>query len=93
MTTKSGITLGTIVRTLLLVLALGNQILTSTGHSPLPIDDSQITDLAALSATVITSIIAWWENQSFTREAIIADNYMEELKNEKSAIATDKTFK
>lgn len=74
---------GTIARTIALVLALVNQVLTLTGHSPLPIADEQITEIVAVTATVITSLIAWWENQSFTNEAIIADNYMKELKNEK----------
>lgn len=77
---KKKISTGTIIRTVVLALALINQILTSTGHSPIPIDDDTVTELLSLSITVITSVIAWWKNNSFTQNAIIADEVLEELR-------------
>ena len=77
------ISTGTITRTIILVLALINQTLTILGHSPLPIEDETITNLIAMIATIVTSSIAWWENNSFTQEAIKADEYMIELKDER----------
>lgn len=76
------IELGTIIRTVCLVLALINQGLTMAGHSLLPITDEQIAEGLTLAATIITSLIAWWKNNSFTKAAIKADEYMHAIKGE-----------
>lgn len=65
----------TIIRTLVLILALVNQLLTVTGHSVLPISDEQVTELVSTVITIVTSLIAWWKNNSFTQQAIMADEY------------------
>lgn len=70
----------TIIRTLVLVLALVNQILTATGHSIIPISDEEITQLVTLIFTICASVVAWWKNNSFTQEAISADELMREAK-------------
>lgn len=72
---------GTIIRTVLLILALVNQILTVMGITPLPIEDEQITQLLSLAFTIGTSIWAWWKNNSFTVDAVKADEYLKSLKN------------
>lgn len=74
------ISTGTIIRTICLGLALINQILVATGHSVIPIDDETVNLLVSTLATVITSIIAWWKNNSFTKCAIDADNYLEGIR-------------
>lgn len=74
------ISVGTITRTLLLVIALINQILTVAGYSPLPFDDETVTQAIAVSFTIITSVISWWKNNSFTKKAIEADTYKNDLK-------------
>ena len=71
---------GTIIRTVCLVLALVNQILTATGHSIIPIDDETVTQLISAGATVATSLLAWWKNNSITKEARAADEFMHEWK-------------
>ena len=76
---KINITKGTLIRTILLVLALINQILAVFGKSPIPIDDDTVTNLISTAWTVIASLIAWWKNNSFTDKAIKADKV---LKNE-----------
>ena len=73
---------GTIIRTVLLILALVNQILTVMGITPLPIEDEQITQLLSLAFTIGTSVWAWWKNNSFTLNAIKADEYLTSLKDE-----------
>jgi SPP1 family holin len=73
----------TIIRTVILILALVNQILTSTGHSIIPISDDQVTDLISLSITIGASVWAWWKNNSFTKNAIEADYVLDELKSNK----------
>ena len=63
----------TIIRTVLLVLALVNQILAIAGKSPLPISDEQIETLVSTAITVVIAVINWWKNNSFTSLAIEAD--------------------
>lgn len=74
------VTVGTIIRTVVLVLALANQILTAAGASPLPIDDETAAQLISTVATVAASLAAWWKNNSFTAEAIDADEYLRQLR-------------
>lgn len=73
---------GTIIRTVILALALINQILVTTGHSVIEISDEQITELLSLMFTVASAGVAWWKNNSFSKEAIKADEYLEELRRE-----------
>ena len=73
------IKVATITRTAVLILALANQILSATGHSPIPVDDAQLEQLISTGMTVVAAIWAWWENNSFTKEAIAADNYLDSL--------------
>ena len=63
----------TIIRTITLALALVNQILTSTGHSVIPVSDDQIAEGISLAFTVGASLWAWWKNNSFTQAALRAD--------------------
>ena len=70
----------TIVRTVLLVLALINQLLTASGHAVLPIEDAQVEALISTAITVVMSVWAWWKNNSFTQSAIAADEFMETMK-------------
>lgn len=77
------ISTGTIVRTVCLILALVNQILSATGHAVLPIEDTQVEALITTVITVVTSLVAWYKNNSITPEAQQADEYMHELKKSK----------
>ena len=70
----------TIIRTLCLILALINQILSAIGKPLLPIEDSQIETVVTETALVITALWSWWKNNSFTKNAIVADEYLKELK-------------
>lgn len=74
------ITAGTIARTVILVFALINQVLTAMGRSIIKVSDDDINTLISTGFTVVSAIIAWWKNNSFTHAAIMAD---EVLKTEK----------
>lgn len=73
----------TIVRTVLLVVALVNQTLTLCGKSPIPFADEQIAEFVALAITGVAALWAWWKNNSFTKNAIKADEVLKELKSAK----------
>ena len=73
---------GTIARTVCLALALINQLLTSAGRSPLPIEDDTVNLLVSTFATVAAAVVGWWKNNSFTPEAREADEIMHKLKAE-----------
>lgn len=78
---KGNITPATIARTVILALALINQVLTVSGKSIIPIGDETIELFISTGFTIATSIVAWWKNNSFTPAAIAADNVMHDLKN------------
>ena len=77
---NENVKLDTILRTALLVLALINQVLTSTGHAIIPISDDQLVEFITLGFTIVTSLVAMWKNNSFTKNAIRADNFLAMLR-------------
>lgn len=77
---KQKVTPGTIARTVILALALVNQCLSFAGISPIPVEDESITQLISLVFTVVSAVIAWWKNNSFTNAAIQADEALKDLK-------------
>lgn len=72
----------TIIRTVVLIVALINQALTVAGKSLLPITDDQIADLITLVITIGASLWSWWKNNSFTKPAIQADEVLKRLKGD-----------
>lgn len=74
---------GTIIRTVIFALALINQILAMCGVSPIPVNDDTVTNLISTVWTVVAGIIAWWKNNSFTKEAIEADEILKNAKANK----------
>ena len=64
----------TIIRTIVLILALANQV---------PITEDDVYQTVTISVTVGSALWAWWKNNSFTGPAIEADEYMEKLREEK----------
>ena len=71
----------TIARTIVLALALINQLLINTGKTPIPIMEDDVYQLVSIIFTIVTAVIAWWYNNSFTKHAIRADKYLDALKN------------
>ena len=73
----------TIIRTVVLVIAIVNQILAIAGKDALPIYENDVIQFVTLIATVGSAAWSWWKNNSFTQEAIKADEYKEQLKGNK----------
>ena len=74
---------GTIARTIILTLALINQLLTAFGYNVIDVSDETINTLVSTIFTVVMAIISFWKNNSFTKEAIEADEVLKELKSAK----------
>lgn len=70
----------TIARTAVLALALANQILSVAGLSPLPIDSATLEPWVTTGLTTAAAVWAWWKNNSFTPEAIRADELLKEIR-------------
>lgn len=74
------IKIDTVVRTIVLIVALANQALAIAGKEAIPVTEDQVYQIVSLIVTVAASLWAWWKNNSFTKNAIAADQYLEELK-------------
>ena len=72
----------TIIRTIVLIVALCNQALAIFGREQLPITDDQVYQIVTLIVTIVTSLVAWWKNNSFTQAALRGDVLMRRLKAE-----------
>ncbi|RLL45154.1 phage holin [Oceanobacillus piezotolerans] len=57
---------GTIIRTIVLMIALINQFLVIFGKSPLPIDSALVEQLVSTLFTLIMSLHAWFKNNYLT---------------------------
>ena len=77
---KRKIEKGTIVRTVVLAVALVNQGLTISGRNPLPFTNEEVGQGVSMVLTVGASLWAWWKNNSFTQAAITADEHLRDLR-------------
>ena len=78
----SNVTTGTIARTIVLILALANQVLAMCGKQVLNIADDDIYQTVSLLFTIGASVWAWWKNNSFTPNAVKADEVLKQLKEQ-----------
>ncbi|MBR2589817.1 MAG: phage holin [Clostridia bacterium] len=74
----------TIIRTVVLAVALINQILAICGKDTIALYESDIAQLITIIVTIGSSLWAWWKNNSFTRAAIEADSVLESLRTNES---------
>ena len=70
----------TLARTIVLVVALLNNILAMAGYNPLPFSDDEVYMGVTAVFTVAASLLAWWKNNSFTQKAIEADKILHDNK-------------
>lgn len=80
----SKVSTDTIVRTIVLLITLVNQVLTMFGKNPLPFAEDELYTMFTAAATIAATIWAWWKNNSFTSAAIKADELLQSLKSSKN---------
>ena len=73
-----------IARTIILTIALINQIFAIFGRQQIPVQEDTVYQIVSLLFTIVTTVWSWWKNNSFTQEAIKADEYMHKLKAQRS---------
>nr|MBP8729898.1 holin [Faecalibacterium sp.] len=49
----------------------------------LPIESAELEQLVSTGLTIATALVSWWKNNSFTPEAIEADDFLCQLKEHK----------
>lgn len=74
---------GLIIRTVVLAYALLNNVLVMSGINALPFAEGEVEAFVSGIFTVAASLWAWWKNNSFTKEAKQADEYLKQLKGGK----------
>ena len=79
----------TIIRAIVLFVTLVNTILTMSGKNALPFAEDELYAWLSAAATVAATLWAWWKNNSFTPEAITADEYLAELKANNATTNTE----
>lgn len=79
----------TIIRAIVLFVTLVNTILTMSGKNPLPFAEEELYSWLSAAATVAATLWAWWKNNSFTPEAIQADEYLADLKANSTTTNTE----
>lgn len=77
---KVKITKGTIIRTIVLAIVIINMILKQMGMDLINVTESQVGDFVEMIISVATIIVAWWENNSVSQNAIRADMFLQQLK-------------
>lgn len=73
---------GLIVRTAVLVYALVNNALVMSGVSTLPFADTQVEIAVSGTLTVVASLWTWYKNNSVTKNAKLADGYLDRLRKD-----------
>ena len=80
MVEKHKIEKDTVIRTVVLSLAIINNGLALFGKSPIPIDNDTVVAVISFLFTTGSAIWTWWKNNSFTKTAIQADKYLADLR-------------
>ena len=70
----------TIVRTILVVLAIVNFALERFGIDLIPVDENQILMFVETAIEIAIIVVGFWKNNSYTPKAIKADEFLKELK-------------
>ncbi|MEG1584319.1 MAG: phage holin [Anaerovorax sp.] len=81
------INIWTIVRTGAAAFALINQVFAISGLEQIPFDEQAVYQWLSMGFTVITFIISWWKNNSFTKQAVFADKVKQTVKEDATLVS------
>ena len=83
---------GLIIRIVVLVAALVNQVLVAAGKNPLPFADETIYELASVIVTIVAAGCATWKNNNVTNFAKVAQKVLDALKKGQITIEAVETL-
>lgn len=66
-------------RTIILFIALLNQVLAILGKGQIQIAENDVYQICSLIATFVSAIWAWWKNNSFSESAQAGDTTMKSM--------------
>lgn len=72
-------TKGTVVRTIMTVVVVINIVLGALGYDVIEVDESQLGQLIEAGVTAAVIVIGHWKNNSYSKNAIKADEYLKKL--------------
>lgn len=73
----------TMIRVIVLIILLINQLLVMTGVMDFVVEEDKVYGVVSTIATTVMSLWTMWKNNSFTKEARKADEYLKQLKENK----------
>lgn len=79
-TTNQKVEKGTIIRTIVNIVAMVNLGLTLAGKNPIPYSETEIYTGLSVAMEIGANLWTWWKNNSFTKPAIRADGFLKQLK-------------
>lgn len=71
---------GTIVRTILLLVAIVNMGLQHFGIDIIKVDEESVASIVEYAIQIAIIVVGFWKNNSYTEKAIKADEFLESLK-------------
>lgn len=72
---------GTIVRTIMLVIVVVNLVLKACGKPVIDVEENTIFYWIETIIEIAVIVTTFWKNNSFSKAAIKADEFMQKLKN------------
>lgn len=73
---------GTIVRTVMLIIVVLNMVLKHFGIDVINVSENEVLSVLEMLIEIATIIVTFWKNNSFTQNAIKADEFLKTLKGE-----------
>ena len=71
---------GTIVRTVMLIIVVLNMVLKHFGIDVINVSENEVLSVLEMLIEIATIIVTFWKNNSFTQNAIKADEFLKNLK-------------
>ena len=71
----------TILRTIILFISTINGVLLIISKNPIPWSEEEIYSMLSAVIQIAVTAWSWWKNNSFTQNAVEADEYLHTLNN------------
>lgn len=71
---------GTIVRTIMLLIVIINLILKQLGYDLINVSENEILSVLEMIIELAVIIVSFWKNNSYSKNAIKADEFLKNLK-------------